>query len=140
MLNMHAHIEVLKEETWHHLTEVTLTNFILIAAINGQDLEYLRESIRSRITPQAMSNEIPKDATELTRICYEYDQNRVISKGHMTKTDLVCLQEHLHEINPYADKSKWKLEHLFRTTIHNGTLAEHIGFDDVRIIFWCTES
>lgn len=135
---MHAHIEVKKNGKWLHFAAPTVqTNYILFAAINGEQIEDLRHP--ERITPQASIKGLPDDLSEVTKFCHEQDSESYYlhGEGALTAEDLENLQEHLWEINEYDPKAKWDLDtEIFRTYINGNAICAHQGWDDVRIVFW----
>lgn len=138
---MHAHIEVKKNNTWLHYGAPDVSrNYLLFAAINGEQLEDFRPSVRDKIIPQASIKGLPDDISDVTKLCHEYDMDRyhVHGEGTLTANDILNLQNHLYELNEMTlnYQNKWCLETLFKTYINDGTIAGHKGWDDVRIVFW----
>lgn len=136
---IHAHIEVKKDNRWLHFAAPHVTqDYLLFAAINGEGLEWFRESVKERICPQASVTGLPDDLSEITAFCYEQDKAscKLHGEGALTTEDLIRLQAHLKEIND-SIYDKYDLEeHIFRTYINGNAIASHQGWDDVRIVFW----
>lgn len=136
---IHAHIEVKKGDRWLHFAAPFVDkNYLLFAAINGERIEDFRESMRERIIPQASINHLPTDLSEVTRLCYQQDNEgyRLHGMGCLTATDIRNLQQHLNDINENSCKRYDLEEDVFKTYINGNSIASHQGWDDVRIVFW----
>ena len=61
----------------------------------------------------------------------------ISSECVLSADDLLRLQNHLQELNPYDSPMKWDLEDsIFCTYIGGNAIARHDGWDDARIICW----
>jgi len=139
---IHVHIEVKKDGVWHHFGAPTVNqNYELFAVIAGERLDDFRDSERQKIRPVAKIHSLPEDISLVTCISYEQDKGLGIHNiGVLTADDLIKLQDQLYELNPWVDRtacSKLDLEwSLFHTFINGNILADHQGWDDLRIVFW----
>lgn len=139
---IHAHIEVKKNNKWLHFAAPNVeSNYIVFAAINGERLEDFRESVRTKIHPQASITGLTDDISEVTAFCYEQDKKgySIHGEGILTSNDIRNLQKHLYEINEQEQNylHKYDLdETIFRTYINGNAISAHQGWDDVRIVFW----
>lgn len=135
---MHAHIEVLRNDVWYHFAAPILTNRIIFAAINGKSIECFEESFQKKIHPKASCKGFPSNASEVTKICYKHDEKACCLNGAgvLTSDDINALQDHLWKLHEYEPRSHWMLEELFHTYINGGKIEDHHGWDDARIVFW----
>lgn len=140
--NIHTHIEVQKDGMWHHYSAPSIRrDYFLYAVIAGERLDCLRKSEQEEIRPVAKCKMLPDDITQVTRICYEQDKALGIHNiSVLTAEDLVELQSKLYEYNPWVQRTgldEYDLEHsVFGTYINGNTLAQHQGWDDLRVICW----
>lgn len=138
--DIHAHIEVKKDGIWHHFSTPKIErNYHLFAVIAGVRMDLAREN--EHIRPVAKVHRLPDDISLVTKCCHEQDKSLGIhDTGILTAHDLVMLQEELYRLNPHVERTgidQYDLEHsIFKTYINGNTLAQHQGWDDVRIIFW----
>lgn len=145
MVRLQAHIEVKMEKKWFHYAAPNVTpNYILYAALNGEGLGALRESFRERFKDQASSIPgLPEDLSLATDFCHAYDMENameVYGECILTADDICALQKILKEVNPDDYPGTWNLEEaIFHTYVNGEPIAEHAGFDDVRILCWYTE-
>ena len=138
---IHAHIEVKKDGKWLHYGNPDVnTNYILFACINGLDKEEFKQRyFYHLIHPAAKVNELPDDISEVTKICLEMDKSdhaRLRGFGVLDSEDIEKLQQNINEINKSSVKQCDLEEDIFKTYIGGGAIAQHRGFDDVRIVFW----
>lgn len=129
-----THIEYRKNDCWlHYAAPHTARDYRLIALVTGVRNE------TNRIRPLVAPRGLPADLSEITRICREQDAGNAI-KGEtwLTGTEFAELQKRWTELNP--DQSQLDTdfeERVFGTYGPGGSaIADHQGFDDVRIVFW----
>lgn len=137
---IHAQIEVKKDNRWlHFASPIVHTDYIFFAAINGEGIDYLRDSVREKIHPNASGKGLPDDISEVTAVCYQMDKEsyHLHDEGFLSTQDLRNLQQNIWDIYYFDPKSAWDLEeHFFKTYINGNAIASHQGWDDVRIVFW----
>lgn len=141
--NLHAHIEVKKAGQWHHFGQPNVErNYYLFSIITGERVNSKRDNIQSGFLPVAHIHEIPADISYVTKVCLEQDKAayHIHHSGVLLAEDLPELQDCLYEGQPSVKRTgidQLDLEYsIFRTYINGGTLTEHRGWDDLRIVFW----
>ena len=147
---LRAHIEVKHNNKWlHYAAPIVEPNQILFAAINGEGLEYLNQTLQDHIIPQASITEIPENISDITAICLQQDQERatlygqIKGKGVLTSEDIHNLQQHLYQLDEKLDLGYYQLfdleEGVFHTCIDETSISKHNNFKDSRIVFWYYE-
>lgn len=144
--NISAHIEVKRDGVWHHLGQPRIDrDYLLFAAIGGERIGCFAASpIRDLIKPVASVKVLPDDISLVTRIGYEYDKNRGLHNiSVLTAEDLPMLQDQLYKLRPEVSPMgcdeldlEWS---IFRTFVNGSALADHPGWDDLRIVCWFTD-
>lgn len=132
---IHMHLEVKKDGRWLHFAVPHMYRgcqfFNLLAGIySGEPIVPLR-GLPSEVDGECMS--------EVTRFCYNQDRQgyRLHHEGYLLAEELVALQERLWDIFGDKGKDEHDLEFgYFHTCINGNTIAQHQGWDDVRLIFW----
>lgn len=135
---LHSHIEVKKDGIWYHFAAPAVErDYLVFAAISGERLDSLSESLQKRVKPQASVKGLPNDLSLVTRVSYEQDKGLGLhGEGVLTSTDIKNLQEHLWE---FDDRNGYRLDlewNIFRTYISSSAIHVHKGWDDARIVFW----
>lgn len=137
---MHAHIEVKKDGKWYHYGCPDVDrDYLVFACINGTRKDTFNSapnSIKDKIKPVARIHELPKDMSEVTRICLDMDKAgyRLHDFGVLEADDLSALQKELREITGCG---RYDLEaDIFKTCIGGNSITRHDGFEDVRVLFW----
>lgn len=136
--NAHVHIEVKKNEKWYHFAAPDVRrDYFVYAAMAGERLEDLPQCIQKRICPAAESHEMPNDISEVTEICYKQDGEayHLHNVSVITAEGLHRLQQNLNELNALP-RSYDLEEDIFHTYVGGNTLAQHQGWDDLRVILW----
>jgi hypothetical protein len=138
--DIHVHIEVQKDGVWHHFAAPKIRrDYFLFAVIAGERADLLRNS--DKITPVAKVHRLPGDISLVTRVSVEQDKRLGIHNfGVLSAADLIELQNQLYALNPHIGRTgcdeldlEWS---IFRTFINGNTLAQHQGWDDLRVVFW----
>lgn len=139
---MHAHIEVKKNNKWMHYGCPDVTrNYLVFACVNGMRKGEFsdRPEIYERICPVARVDRIPGDISEVTRLCLESDSGDYQLKGFgmLDSDDLYRLQNLLWSFPGKYGDPDFDLEGgIFKTYINGGSIMDHRGFDDARVLFW----
>lgn len=127
--NIHAHIEVRRDDRWlHYANPIVDRNYTLFDAM------------------LALSKPVEiNETSEVTRECYEYDGTmyRVKQLSAIDAELLRELQDKLYEMFPAVKKTgidELDLEYsIFRTYVGDNALCSHYGWDGLRIVFWFDE-
>lgn len=131
-----AHIEVKKDGQWYHFgNPIVEQNYQLFALING-----VRNDRFQILRPVAKINRLPDDMSFVTRACVEQNKPYVYSPCVLSSKDLEELQDRLYQLNPGVRRTgidELDLEYsIFRHYVNGSSLADHPGWDDLRIIIW----
>ena len=124
---MHAHIEVKLGNDWlHFATPSVQRDYTLFELIN-------------ELHAETVDNKIIDMASEVTRKCFaqDCDSYRIHDMFVLQAEDLPVLQQRLWDA--HTDKSILDLDlegSIFHTYVNGNTLAQHQGWDDLRIIGW----
>lgn len=122
---IHAHIEAKIDNDWHHYAAPSVTRDTVFFDL---------------ITNGNYGKEMPQDATVVTRRCCELDEKlyRLHDLRVVPASELAALQAALHAAYKEPGYAMGHdFEHsVFRTYVNGGTLSEHPGFDDLRIVCW----
>lgn len=130
---IHMHVETRRGDTWFHFAAPSIlrdrTFFQLLADLDG-------DGVRKPVAP---ARGLPADLSEVTRFCRRQDGERVKChhESYLTASELETLQERLWDIFGDRGALQHDLEgHYFNTYINGNTVAQHQGWDDVRLVYW----
>ena len=132
-IGSHMHIEVKKDGKWFHFASPDIPrDSAFFDLVSGVCL---------RLKPVADPRGLPGDMSEITRFCHDQDRqhNRLHHRGWLDSGELAELQRRLdeHYGGSGKDPREYDLEHGYlRTSIDGGTIADHRGWDDARLVFW----
>lgn len=136
--NMHAHIEVKRFGKWGHYAAPHVVRdyklFNLIAGVRADD-------IANPQLPVCTHFELPEDMSIVSRTCLEQESGfGAHHKGWLDADEIRELQRRLYDIYPDVQRTgidECDLEEsIFHTYIAGNCIADHQGFDDVRLVFW----
>lgn len=123
--DMYAHIEVKSGGNWYHYAAPSVDRdkrLFDLFVLYGQ------------------ASDIPPDASIVTKRCYELAKRRYEPRNVCVVPDdkLQALQDALHAAyGEPRNVSPHDFEYaVFRTYVDEGMLAEHSGFDGLRVICW----
>lgn len=108
---MHAHIEVKIRNSWQHYSDPVITRADDLLA----ELSRGGEAV-------CRNQGLPRDANLITR--GSYDENR--RQGHCPHDEGWLDSNGLRTLG----------RDVFRKRINGGSVADHAGFEDARVVFW----
>lgn len=123
--DMYAHIEVKYNGDWHHYAAPSVDR---------------DKRLFDLFVARGQTSDIPYDASVVTKHCYELAKRRYEPRNVcvVRSGKLPALQDAIHDA--YGEPrniARHDLEYnIFRTYVDEGTLAEHSGFDDLRVVCW----
>lgn len=123
--DMHAHIEVKYNGDWYHYAAPSVDR---------------DRSLFDLFVAHGRTGDIPHDASIVTKRCYELAKRRYDPRNIcvVQAEKLQALQDALHDAyGEPRNVSPHDFEYnIFCTYVDEGTLAEHSGFDDLRVVCW----
>ena len=131
--SIHMHIEVKAGDTWHHYAAPHM--------FRNRDFFDLVAGVYGRHQPIVPPRGLPENPTFVTRHDYEQDSKgcRLHHTGWLGADELEELQQRINEVFHVSnvDSMEYELETgILHTFINGNTLAQHQGWDDLRLIFW----
>ena len=137
--DIHAHLEAKKDGAWHHLGSLDIDrDYVLFAILGGARLDVAQARTDKKIVPMANMSGIPDNASAETRRGFDRDGAYFFthSPGAIYASQLPRLKRMLEKVDPCYRNGANLEEDVFHARVNDGTLTEHKGWDDLRIVFW----
>ena len=145
--DINMHIEVKKDDRWHHFAAPHLSKYELND--NGRFFDFVA-GIRNEELMVTKPRGLPCDMSYVTDFCYQQDlaSFKPTREGWLSKGELELIQTKLFDY--FEGQKKWGapgFEHktkldfdldltYFHTLINGNSVLSHQGWDDVRLVFW----